>query len=318
MNLIDLDIARTFSEDPNWRLRGYDKITRRVLAAYSVRNKAVGYCQGLSFLVGILVTVVNEEAAFVILCAIIEDGLLPPDYYTSLAGPMVDRIVLDKLIDRFLPQLDEAFSLIQDDDSVGGQVSHYTFMSIPWHMCLFAANLTQKKSIRLWDFLLSLGPCVLFRISLGILSELADKIRMHVRLNRVPTDIDIRQNLRQIEDRLDTSDLGIYCFHQFQDCTNELINELRETVRNQSSAAVGAGEQFVLPASSTPALTIHMHRQESSDEKYFGDRPATGRKMKKDNLREIDKRTIDGLGDFMGQFRRQRRDRNSAATHHTH
>jgi hypothetical protein len=306
LELIDLDISRTFADDPNWRNRGYDTVTRRVLAGYSIRNKTVGYCQGLSYLVGTLVTVVNEESAFLILSAIIEDGLLPSDYYTSLKGALVDRQVLDLLVERFIPGLAEAFSLIED----AGNVADFTFMSIPWHMCLFSANLSHNKAIRVWDFLLSLGPCVLFRVSLGILNELADQLRIRLRAagaisSQKAVFLDVRNILRQIEQRTTIDDLAIYCFHQFGECTNALIDQYRDSVRRQEIPMAGGAPALAVTIEESPCRRV-------SDEKYFGDpRIST---TARDERREIIKRTIDGLGDFMGQPRYRR---SANTTHHT-
>ena len=276
--LIDLDIQRTFADDPDWRLKGYDDVTRRVLLAYADRNKSVGYCQGLSFIVGILVTVVNEEIAFIILCAIIEDNLLPPDYYTSLTGAVVDKSVLEILVAQFLPS-----------DTSSPDIS---FMSIPWNMCLFSANLSRRLSVRVWDFLFAFGPCVLFRISLGILGELGDE------LSRNP-NADPRSVVKKIESTLIPSD--IVCFMQrFEKCDNTLVQTIREQVRNST-----------VPG---PPMTVGDSLGEVSDN--FLPSPLRPARSESSRIqRELSKRTIDGLGDFMGQPRRPLPRHNP---HHSH
>lgn len=289
-DLIDLDIQRTFADDPEWRLKGYDQVTRRVLLAYADRNKSVGYCQGLSFIVGILVTVVNEEIAFIILCAIIEDNLLPPDYYTSLTGAVVDKAVLEALVAKFLT------SLKTDPSS-----PDISFMSIPWNMCLFSANLTRAISIRVWDFLFAFGPCVLFRISLGILGELADE------LSRNP-NADPRSIVKKIEANLKSSD--ILCFMQrFDECDNVMINSLREQVRNStvSSQPPGNGGGFMTVRDSDPSVSENFLPPPSPP-------PRPARSETSRIQHELSKRTIDGLGDFMGQPRRSR----NYHPHHSH
>lgn len=281
--LIDLDIQRTFAEDPQWRERGYDQVTRRVLLAYADRNKTLGYCQGLSFIVGILVTVVNEEIAFIILCAIIEDNLLPPDYYTSLAGAVVDKSVLEHLVDQFLPSLR---SRLQSDDTS----PDVSFMSIPWNMCLFSANLSRQLAIRVWDFLFAFGPCVLFRISLGILGDLdTDQTR----------PIDVRSSIKLIESKLTPSDILCY-MQRFEKVDNNLVSSLREKIRNSS------------PNAPSGFLTIRDSEGEVSDNFL----PTPHRAVRSASSRihkEVTKRTIDGLGDFMGQPRPPRHN-----NHHTH
>lgn len=66
---IELDLHRTFSTNEN--LEGHTKTNRetlrRVLSAYIKRNPTVGYCQGMNFIVAVLITQFSEEEAFWIL-----------------------------------------------------------------------------------------------------------------------------------------------------------------------------------------------------------------------------------------------------------
>ena len=59
---------------------------KRVLFAYARHNPSVGYCQGMNFLTALLLLLMEEEAAFWCLAAIVEDIL--PGYFTNtmLAG----------------------------------------------------------------------------------------------------------------------------------------------------------------------------------------------------------------------------------------
>ena len=58
---IDKDISRTFSGDESFS----KEELRRILVAYSVRNPNVGYCQGLNFIVAILLSFeFTEEETF--------------------------------------------------------------------------------------------------------------------------------------------------------------------------------------------------------------------------------------------------------------
>jgi hypothetical protein len=288
MDLIDLDISRTFVDDEDWRLRGFDRITRRVLAAYSVRNETVGYCQGLSYIVGVLVTVVSEESAFVILCAIIEDGLLPSDYYTNLQGAVVDREVLDRLVLQFIPGLVERLAEETggfDNVNPTSVLSEYTFMSVPWHMCLFSATLDRMCAVRLWDFLFAFGPCVLFRTSLGILHELFNRMV----IKSIPL-VEVREVLRKIENSLTLADLTIFACHQFTDCDNVMVEGFRELVRKEPTT------RTVVPTNQP--LTVRGSSVLISDESYFGEekirRPSSTR-------RERDKSILFTLEDFLGQ-----------------
>jgi len=58
---IELDLKRTFTDDPT-----LDHVKMlNILSAYAKRNSAVGYCQGMNYLGGMLVRVLpDEEEAF--------------------------------------------------------------------------------------------------------------------------------------------------------------------------------------------------------------------------------------------------------------
>ena len=272
--LIDLDISRTFTDELSWRTRGFHLMTRRILAAYSFRNNSVGYCQGLSYIAGTLVTVTNEESAFAILCALLEDGLMPPDYYTSLTGAVVDRQVLEALVPQFLPDLVHLLN---------SNLSDYTFMAIPWHMCLFSTTLDRSCSVRLWDFLFSLGPCVLFRTSLGILSELQSALLVSgLEIQHV------RNALTRIEHRTVPSDIAMYC-QTFAACTNELVDQIREQHRLTSEKCF----MTVRVVGSSDSVT---------DEVHFGQQNPTHNDSMERTLRDRQNSAFSGLGDFMGQL----------------
>ena len=66
---------------------------RKVLGAYSVRNPAIGYCQSMNFLAGVLILHLSEERAFWVLTCLIEN-ILPAEYYTkSMIGCRCDQEV---------------------------------------------------------------------------------------------------------------------------------------------------------------------------------------------------------------------------------
>lgn len=86
------DLHRTFPCNDELSQEGIEPL-KRVLLAYSVRNREVGYCQSMNFLVALLLTLLDEEQAFWVLAAIVED-ILPHNYYTaSMLGCRVDQSV---------------------------------------------------------------------------------------------------------------------------------------------------------------------------------------------------------------------------------
>jgi len=60
-----LDIPRTFPDHPRFGTGGADSQSlHRVLRAYANFNPSIGYCQGMSFIVAVLLMHMNEEYAF--------------------------------------------------------------------------------------------------------------------------------------------------------------------------------------------------------------------------------------------------------------
>jgi len=60
---IEVDLHRTFPEDPFFQEPENLKTLERVLTAYSLRNPNIGYCQGFNFIVGRLLKIMNEEVS---------------------------------------------------------------------------------------------------------------------------------------------------------------------------------------------------------------------------------------------------------------
>lgn len=80
---------------------------RRILRAIAWLYTDIGYCQGTGVIVASLLLIMEEEDAFWIMTAIIED-LLPASYYSStLIGVQADQKVLQTLISNYLTGVDE-------------------------------------------------------------------------------------------------------------------------------------------------------------------------------------------------------------------
>lgn len=78
---------------------------RRVLQAFALHNRDIGYCQSLNFVAGMMLIFMEEEDAFFLLLTVVEQ-LLPADYYTkSMVGTYVDQFVLAHIIKNFLPKI---------------------------------------------------------------------------------------------------------------------------------------------------------------------------------------------------------------------
>ncbi|KAJ3548760.1 hypothetical protein NM688_g5255 [Phlebia brevispora] len=139
---------------------GVDKL-RRVLKAYSRRNPAVGYCQGMNLVTSTLLLVhADEEEAFWVLCALIEK-ILPDDFFSpSLLSSRACPLVLLDYVKEFVPKLHAHLA------DLGVDLGAICFS---WFLSLFTDCLPIETLFRVWDVFLVDGLDVLFRIALAIL-----------------------------------------------------------------------------------------------------------------------------------------------------
>ena len=80
---------------------------RRVLVALSFKFPEVGYCQGMNFVCGMLLLLLEEEDAYWVMVTILEKHT--PTYYSgNLLGNMADQKVLEALLKENLPACWEA------------------------------------------------------------------------------------------------------------------------------------------------------------------------------------------------------------------
>uniref|UniRef100_A0A0X3NUK9 RUN and TBC1 domain-containing protein 3 n=1 Tax=Schistocephalus solidus TaxID=70667 RepID=A0A0X3NUK9_SCHSO len=134
---------------------------KRLLLAVAWLYTDVGYCQGLGVIAANLLLFMEEEAAFWMMCSIIED-ILPPSYFSadSLIGVQADQRVLGELISVFMPRLK---GVIQEHEV------DLALITLGWFLTLFSGVLSIRVMLRVWDLLFYEGSTVLFRIALAIL-----------------------------------------------------------------------------------------------------------------------------------------------------
>ncbi|TCD66119.1 hypothetical protein EIP91_001728 [Steccherinum ochraceum] len=139
---------------------GVDKL-RRVLTAYSRRNKAVGYCQGMNLVTSTLLLVhADEEEAFWVLSAMIE-RILPEDFFSpSLLSSRACPLVLMDYVQELLPKLHSHLTELGID---------LPAICFSWFLSLFTDCLPIETLFRVWDIFMVDGLDVLFRIAFAIL-----------------------------------------------------------------------------------------------------------------------------------------------------
>ncbi|KAJ7266586.1 rab-GTPase-TBC domain-containing protein [Mycena rebaudengoi] len=177
---------------------------RRVLTAYSRRNPAVGYCQGMNLVTSTLLLVhADEEEAFWALTAIVEK-ILPEDFFSpSLLPSRACPLVLLDYVKEYTPKLHAHLA------DLGVDLPAICFS---WFLSLFTDCLPVETLFRVWDVFLVDGLDVLFRVALAILrSNEAELLHcesipaVYVALENLPTRMWQADKLLQLEVDLRTS-----------------------------------------------------------------------------------------------------------------
>eukprot|EP01026_Neomeris_dumetosa_P043251 TRINITY_DN3617_c0_g1_i1.p1 TRINITY_DN3617_c0_g1~~TRINITY_DN3617_c0_g1_i1.p1 ORF type:complete len:362 (-),score=17.55 TRINITY_DN3617_c0_g1_i1:429-1514(-) len=163
---IKLDLPRTFPGHAFIQSERGQFCLWRVLVAYSVHNKRIGYCQGMNYLAAFLIIVMtengkkDEERCFWMMVTILEILLYPDMYSSNLKGAHVEMRSLMNLVTIKLPKLARHLTSMQCDMSL---------IATDWFLCIFTTTLPSETTARVWDAFFNEGPKILFRVSLAIL-----------------------------------------------------------------------------------------------------------------------------------------------------
>jgi len=166
--LIKKDLDRTRVEDftaadtDGSHKFSVDKL-KKVLYAYAIHDKEVGYCQGLNYVAGIFLLWMTEEEAFYSLVALLEDGgvfALRNLYLQSLPLLKERYFEFEQLLSQYCPQVFGRFKKLD---------IHPAMYSSRWFMTLFAYDLPVLTVTRIWDLMFFQGPRFIFQIGIGLM-----------------------------------------------------------------------------------------------------------------------------------------------------
>ncbi|CAH8590753.1 unnamed protein product [Schistosoma intercalatum] len=165
LNQIDLDVNRTFRNTVYFRDRYGPRQCAlfRVLAAYSVYNSEVGYCQGMSELAGLfLIYIEDEEDAFWALNQLMTSYRYNMHSVYVADFPGLKRLFAhhERIVRKLLPILDKHFT---KHDML---TSTY---ALKWYMQCFLDRLPVTLVLRLWDIYLLEGEKLLLAMAYNIL-----------------------------------------------------------------------------------------------------------------------------------------------------
>eukprot|EP00920_Eleutheroschizon_duboscqi_P015523 GHVT01035950.1.p1 GENE.GHVT01035950.1~~GHVT01035950.1.p1 ORF type:complete len:207 (+),score=24.91 GHVT01035950.1:349-969(+) len=131
-----------------------------MLAAYSLADPNVGYCQGMGFLAAFLLFYLKEVEAFEVFVLMLHVYGLRGIFAPGL--PLLARYLecLQKLIELHLPNLWRHFQLENVDCSM---------FASQWLMTIFSYSFPPPLTCRLWDSFFLEGVTFLFKANLAIL-----------------------------------------------------------------------------------------------------------------------------------------------------
>ena len=133
---------------------------RRILQSIAWLYPNIGYCQGMGTIVASLLLFLEEEDAFWLMCAIVED-ILPASYYShTLLGVQADMKVLRQLIATYLPEIDQ--QLKKHDIEL-------SLVLINWYLTVFSNVFHIRILLRVWDLFFYEGSTTIFQITLAML-----------------------------------------------------------------------------------------------------------------------------------------------------
>eukprot|EP00804_Cyclotella_cryptica_P029325 CCRYP_018034-RC/>CCRYP_018034-RC protein AED:0.08 eAED:0.08 QI:753/0.75/0.6/1/0.5/0.2/5/0/609 len=135
---------------------------RRILRAYSLYDTEVGYCQGMNFIAGMLLTFLSEEESFWLLVVIMNDEpyKLREIFNREMAGTHEVLYIADKLVQVFLPEL---YAHLEK------QTVHTSMFSTQWLMTIYTSTFPFDLVTRVWDLFLSEGWKIVYKTFIALL-----------------------------------------------------------------------------------------------------------------------------------------------------
>ncbi|XP_029113829.1 TBC1 domain family member 4-like isoform X1 [Scleropages formosus] len=159
-----VDLGRTFPTHPYFSAQlGAGQLSLyNLLKAYSLLDPEVGYCQGISFVAGVLLLHMGEDQAFDMLKFLMYDLGLRRQYLPDMASLQVQMYQLSRLLHDYRWEL---YSHLERQE-----VSPSLYAA-PWFLTLFASQFPLGFVARIFDILFVKGTEVVFKVALCLLSS---------------------------------------------------------------------------------------------------------------------------------------------------
>ncbi|XP_070693811.1 TBC1 domain family member 4 isoform X3 [Pempheris klunzingeri] len=159
-----VDLGRTFPTHEYFSAQlGAGQLSLyNLLKAYSLLDTEVGYCQGISFVAGVLLLHMSEGQAFDILKFLMYDLGIRQQYRPDMVSLQIQMYQLSRLLHDYHRELYNHFEEHEICPSL---------YAAPWFLTLFASQFPLSFVSRIFDFVFAQGTEVIFKVALCLLSS---------------------------------------------------------------------------------------------------------------------------------------------------
>ncbi|XP_072239378.1 TBC1 domain family member 1 isoform X2 [Leuresthes tenuis] len=173
-----IDLGRTFPTHPYFQAQlGAGQLSLyNILKAYSLLDPEVGYCQGLSFIAGVLLLHMGEEDAFNMLKFLMYDIGLRKQYRPDMIILQIQMYQLSRLLHDYHRDLHGHL----EQQEIGPSL-----YATPWFLTLFASHFPLGFVARVFDMLFLQGSEVIFKVALSLLGSHKPLILQHDTLESI-------------------------------------------------------------------------------------------------------------------------------------
>ncbi|XP_038389428.1 TBC1 domain family member 1 isoform X7 [Canis lupus familiaris] len=173
-----IDLGRTFPTHPYFSTQlGAGQLSLyNILKAYSLLDQEVGYCQGLSFVAGILLLHMGEEEAFNMLKFLMFEMGLRKQYRPDMIILQIQMYQLSRLLHDYHRDL---YNHLEEHE-IGPSL-----YAAPWFLTVFASQFPLGFVARVFDMIFLQGSEVMFKVALSLLGSHKPLILQHENLETI-------------------------------------------------------------------------------------------------------------------------------------
>lgn len=167
--IIGKDIGRSFPGVDMFKDVGGEgqQSLARVLKAFSLYDKEIGYCQGMGFLVGPLLMQMPDRDAFCVLVKLMDNFDLRTCFQPDLSGLHLRTFQFQRLLEHDMPKLAEHLKQLQVEAAYLSQ----------WFLSFFAVTCPLPMLFRIYDVIFAEGASeTIMRVALSLMKRNEEKL----------------------------------------------------------------------------------------------------------------------------------------------